>query len=538
MPTLPSLALLLFAASASAQAPFCDSLRAELEVPPAHWGLSVTTLDGAPLCQIHEAQLFRPASTAKLFTISAALALLGPDHTTDTRVTGELDSTGTVQGDLTLVGGGDANLDSGDLPFTPGAQPHKPLSFPDLDDLAAQLAAKGVKTVSGDMVGDDTRFPHEPYAFGVEWNDLPLGFAAPVSALTLHDNQLTLSFAPGAGVPPATSAPAQLSLDQHDLPYYTLVDDVTTVPASAPLSFGLNIARLPGSRTLRVYGHNSPIGQGGSSTVSIDDPALFAAMAFRQALVAHGITVQGAARAKHRKLADAGDFLAQIRQRGTVEDIAANGSADVQANLRASCPVADPAAADPHTLASHTSAPLAEDVRYTLKESQNLHAELILHRLGSRLPCEDGSTLDGARAVRTWLLHIGVAAETDVILYDGSGLSGHDLVTPRALTQLLVYDAAQPWFPALKSALPVGGVDGTLARRFTGPSSSPAHTELKGRVFAKTGTLGETRTLAGFLTAASGQTLVFSLLDDNHPPNSTADRTLADQIVAQIAAAN
>ena len=140
----------------------CDSIRTELEASPAHWGVSVTKLDGTPLCRIHEAQLFRPASTAKLFTLSAALALLGPGHTSQTRVVGQLDpATGIVQGDLTLLGGGDANLDSGDLPYTLGPHPQKALSFPDLDDLAAQLAASGVKTVTGDLIGDDTLFPHE-----------------------------------------------------------------------------------------------------------------------------------------------------------------------------------------------------------------------------------------------------------------------------------------------------------------------------------------------------------------------------------------
>ncbi len=544
MPKLTSLALFCAAASVAAQAPvstpvqtrpvptpaptaFCDTLRAQVEASPAHWGLSVTTLDGTPLCQIHESQLFRPASTAKLFTTSAALELLGPGRTFETRVTGNLDpSTGTVTGDLTLVGGGDANLDSGDLPYMLGAQSHKPLTFPALDELAAQLAARGVRTISGDIVGDDTRFPHEPYAFGVEWNDLPLGFGAPVSALTIHDNALTLNFAPGHVTAPAVAAPAQLSLDQHGLPYYTLVNDVTTVPATSPEPRGFSVDRLPGSRTLRVYGVNGVDGKGGTGTLSIDDPALFAAMAFRQALLAQGITVAGTARAKHRNPKNAGDFLTQLREYGSLEEKIINGQ-----NYALDC-MSTPD--DAPVLAAHTSAPLAQDIRFTLKESQNLHAELLLHHLGNRLPCEYGSILDGARAVRAWLLHIGIAADTDVTLYDGSGLSGHDLITPRALTQLLVYDARQPWFPTLKSALPIGGTDGTLASRFTGQD----HPELKGKVLAKTGTLGETRTLAGFLTAASGQTLVFAILTDNHPPGSTADRSLADQFVAQIAAAN
>jgi len=123
----------------------------------------------------------------------------------------------------------------------------------------------------------------------------------------------------------------------------------------------------------------------------------------------------------------------------------------------------------------------------------------------------------------------GIAA-SDFVLYDGSGLSGHDLVAPRAFTQILVYAAKQKWFDVYKAALPVGGVDGTLANRFQAPAS-----KLTGKVLAKTGTLGESRALSGYVETAGGQTLVFSVMVDNHPPGSTADRVAMDKIVEAIA---
>jgi D-alanyl-D-alanine carboxypeptidase/D-alanyl-D-alanine-endopeptidase (penicillin-binding protein 4) len=123
------------------------------------------------------------------------------------------------------------------------------------------------------------------------------------------------------------------------------------------------------------------------------------------------------------------------------------------------------------------------------------------------------------------------------VFYDGSGLSGHDLVTPRAIAKLLSYVAhdpktgtPQPWFAAWKASLPVGGVDGTLADRFT---AAP----LKGHVFAKTGTMGEANALSGYLDCASGQTVIFSILVGNHLPGDSADRDAMDKIVAAIAAA-
>jgi D-alanyl-D-alanine carboxypeptidase/D-alanyl-D-alanine-endopeptidase (penicillin-binding protein 4) len=130
--------------------------------------------------------------------------------------------------------------------------------------------------------------------------------------------------------------------------------------------------------------------------------------------------------------------------------------------------------------------------------------------------------------LRQFLLNAGLDGN-DFLFFDGSGLSDHDLVTPRTTAQLLAYATTQPWFAAWKAAQPLGGVDGTLANRFTEPP-------LKGHVFAKTGTLGESRALSGYLDAASGRQIIFSIMVDNHAPGTPADRAVMDKIVAAIAA--
>jgi D-alanyl-D-alanine carboxypeptidase/D-alanyl-D-alanine-endopeptidase (penicillin-binding protein 4) len=132
--------------------------------------------------------------------------------------------------------------------------------------------------------------------------------------------------------------------------------------------------------------------------------------------------------------------------------------------------------------------------------------------------------------VRAFLEGAGIDKD-DFIFFDGSGLSGHDLVTPRATVRLLQYASTQPWFADWKKSLPVGGEDGSLMERF---SKVP----LKDHVFAKTGTLGEARALAGYLDTASGRTVIFSIMVGNHMPHSNADREVMDKIVASIAAAN
>jgi D-alanyl-D-alanine carboxypeptidase/D-alanyl-D-alanine-endopeptidase (penicillin-binding protein 4) len=129
--------------------------------------------------------------------------------------------------------------------------------------------------------------------------------------------------------------------------------------------------------------------------------------------------------------------------------------------------------------------------------------------------------------VRQLLGAAGVLPE-DVTIYDGSGLSADDMVTPRALTAVLRYAASRSWGAEFRATLPVAGVDGTLADRLGGA--------LVGKVTAKTGTLKEDSSLSGYVTAASGRTMVFSILCNRHLPG-TASRAVVDRLVAAIAAA-
>ena len=112
-------------------------------------------------------------------------------------------------------------------------------------------------------------------------------------------------------------------------------------------------------------------------------------------------------------------------------------------------------------LANHVSPTLLEDVTVTNKVSQNLHAEILLNTLGAAV-LADGSTANGARVVRAFLEQAGIDKD-DFVFFDGSGLSGHDLVAPRATARLLQYASGQPWFADWKKSLPVGGEDGSLA---------------------------------------------------------------------------
>jgi D-alanyl-D-alanine carboxypeptidase/D-alanyl-D-alanine-endopeptidase (penicillin-binding protein 4) len=504
----------------------------EPEVSRDHWGIVVTAMDGAPIYSLNEGQLFQPASNTKLYTTATAMALLGPGTTFETKIVakGVFGGTGTLKGDLVLVGAGDANLSGRDIPYVapvgrpkpePGAPPLpevNPLRY--LEAMADQVAATGLKVVNGDVVGDDTLFPWEPYPQDWSIDDTVWGYGAPVSALTINDNQIKVTVTPAA----IAGQPATVVVDPAVPSYYTL--DVSVTTGEKQSGSHVQMERALGSKVLRVYGSIAVDAQPDEEEVAIHDPAEYAAVALKGMLESRGIVVTGKARATHRIPMDAEGFMTQMKKSGYESFVLG----DDKGPHAIACPVDPPPAGNERVIASHGSPDLLDDVTVTNKVSQNLHAELWLHHLGRKAPCSRGSTVEGARLVRAFLEHAGIDKD-DFVFFDGSGLSGHDLVTPRATARLLQYASTQPWFADWKKSLPVGGEDGSLAERF---GKAP----LKDHVFAKTGTLGEARALSGYLEGASGKTVIFSIMVGNHMPQTSKDRETMDKIVAAIAAAN
>ncbi len=475
-----------------------------------HWGVSVVdAATGAVLYARRDGELFEPASNAKLFTTAAALALLAPTYTLGTRVTAEgtVDAAGTLHGDLRLTGGADPTLSGRVYPYAGKTErPNPPLAA--LDTLAAQVLAGGVRSVDGPVIADDTLFPDERYGAGWSWDDLQWEYGAAISALPVNDDVRYLTVAPGAaaGQPVAASWLPEVPGLESGL-------EITAVTSSAGAMPTLGVARMPGGSILRVYG-SLPIGGAPVHlALALDDPARFAGQAFRAALMRAGVSVMGDASVEHRAPSETQSFAAQTHAPVVLRTLPA-GSTSLQSATGAG-----------RIVATRTSPPLSDIVTVTNKVSQNLHAELLLRLLG-RAEGADGSSAQGARVVRAFATTQARVLPDDFLLYDGSGLSTKDQVTPRALTTLLRYSVTQSWGALLRSSLPVAGVDGTIAGR------SPT---LRGRVQAKTGTLGEVDALSGFLTADSGRLLVFSILCNDHP--GPGARGVIDALV-QAAAQN
>ena len=482
-------------------------------VARAHWGISVVKLDGSPVYALNDAQYFQPASNAKLFTTAAALALLGPQFTAKTYVVAEgaVSSDGRLSGSLRLIGGGDPTLSGRTYPYNGHTErPEPPLHA--LDDLAAQVAASGIRALDGTVVADDTLFVYERYGQGWGQDDLQWDYGAPVSALTVNDNVHYLTLAPGAAAGDAAIASWNPGLPDDAA---GLKDEAITSPAGSQQHLGLD--RQPDQTFLRAFGTIPAGGKPSSFGIAVQDAAKFAGDGFAQALAAHGIAGNPTVQVSHRLSGDTQIFEKESEQTVALRPLPAGQQ----------LPFTLPANA--RIIAQRTSPPLSQLVTVTNKVSQNLHAEILLRLLG-KAEGEDGSIAQGARVVRQFLVSAGVPPE-DFFFYDGSGMSSHDVITPRAATTLLTYAARQPWGEAYRASLPIGGVDGTLENRFTQPP-------LKGKVSAKTGTLAEVHALSGYLTAASGHTLVFSILCNDHSPVTDTTRAAMDKVVVAIAAAN
>ncbi len=367
--------------------------------------------------------------------------------------------------DVILVGHGDARLSSATDCVT--------------DCLAALADAVAARTRRvRHVIGDDSLLPDQRWSPGMSWNNIPTRSGTAISALTLDDNELPVRVSPGAvGQPPAL---------EH-LPYYRIVNlAVTVAEGETSLSFD----RMPNSFDLHLTGR---IRAGAEPTVlrlGIDDPAHYAAWRLAAMLRERGVRVSGDVQVRHRT----------------------------------------PGAANPaetEMLARLTPPPLAETLTRINKDSQNLHAELLIRRLG--LIEGAGSIEDGVARIAAIMAQAGVP-RTGWDLSDGSGMSTYNRMSPRAVAMLLRWAATQGWGAAWRETFPVAGVDGTLQRRFR---DSP----LQGRLFAKTGTLNATNALSGYLTARSGRTLIFSFFANDVPGGGSATAVM-DAVLQRIAAAH
>jgi len=509
-------------ASASRERPGVAAFRAKVEkilgaadANRAYWGMLVEDADsGEVLYSLNADRYFLPASNAKLFTAALTLATLGSDYCFHTTIESRsaADADGVLQGDLVLVGRGDPNLSNRVFPFAKKAERDGP---PEkiLAELADAVVARGVKKISGDVIGDDSYFAGGAYPSGWAIDDMLWSYGVPVSALEINDGVFFLELHPSevAGV----SASYTISPSTN---IYQIRNDVMTGATGSAQK--LSVSREPGS-TLIVVSGSMPVGaQPHSMAIAIDRPAEFAAALLKNLLEARGVAIEGRARARHT-----GDDGAWYRADGSsafrgvdVEVSTGSGHPPMQVFIP---PLSASEVGPPNVFAEHVSLPLSDALRVMAKISQNLHAEMYL-RAAARQKTGDPSAEAALQFEQDFRVGIGLK-EDDVVMSDASGLSRKDLVSPQSEVALLRWVTEQPWAATFRSVLPVAGEDGTLMDRM---KNTPA----AGNVSAKTGSLTHVDSLAGYATPTRGAHLVFSFIVNNHDMKPKAATDVIDAL--------
>jgi len=487
----------LLAIALSACSTLSDRARDDLNAPGldgTRWGLVVMTMEGKELIAIRPDERFTPASNTKIFTVAAAFHRLGdltqadPSMGTSVRVVARADG----PPDLLLVGGGDPML-------VDGADCVRDC----LSSLADMVVQNGVTRIRN-VVGDDRLYPDQPWALGWSWEDLVTRSGAPTSALTVNSNEVGIVVTPGAAVGDPAVVTWRASDVRGGAPPYALTNEMVTVAAieGDPDAF-MGLERPAGSSGIRVYGRVAVGSATRTIPVAVTIPAEAAAWRFAHLLRERGVVVEGTAQVHRPQQPDDNPGL---RKDGIAPSPAFEGG----------------------EIARLLPPPLIEDATFLMKQSQNLHAELFLRRLG-RVE-GGGSVEDGLAIVGKMLDGIGVdRAGWD--FSDGSGMSIYNRVTPRTVAKLLHWSTRQVWAEQFRSTFPVGGVDGTLRRRFAG-------TSLEGRVFAKTGTLTGVNALSGFMLTKSGKMLIFSAYANDRPSVAGSATAAMDAALVEISETN
>jgi D-alanyl-D-alanine carboxypeptidase/D-alanyl-D-alanine-endopeptidase (penicillin-binding protein 4) len=454
------------------------------EVRRGQVGVKIVSLNsGKVVFQQNAEKYFMPASNMKNFTVAAAIERLTPDHrfVTSVYASSAADSTGTVKG-LRIFGRGDVSISD---TFNDGDK------LRGLDRLADAIVAAGVKRVEGDIIGDETYFTGNPVSGSWERDDLQFYYGAEVSALPINDNAQTVSVTPGPVGYPCTVKFIPFN------PIVRVTNLCTTTAAGTPRTLAI---RKKVDRNIVEITGNLPFGNPGfSGYVSVSRPAELFVAYLKQRLEAKGVTVTGQTRAVNVKTQVPADMSVEI--------------------------------------AKLESAPLSVVAARTMKPSQNMYTETLLWTLGeyrrARTSTMDGkvSTQDSAELgiaeVKEFLKSVGVP-EDGIIQHDGSGLSRHNLVTPEAVVHLYTHMGKQSRYSqAWRDSLTIGGVDGTLTNRFRG-------TKAAGNVRGKTGTIDQVSALSGYITTASGEQLVFSLVVNGVNFNQMRV-SLIDDIVVDLA---
>jgi PBP4 family serine-type D-alanyl-D-alanine carboxypeptidase len=513
---LAAVALLFISSTPAVYGQSADSLEVRIgkimarpEFAHSNFGVEFYDLDaGNVVYSLNPQKLFVPASTTKLLTEGTVLAKLGPNYRFHTLIyrTGPIDKHGTLKGDLILVASGDPNLSNriqadGKLGFVDEDHSYQGPALPGdplvvIQEFAAQIKAKGIRRIAGNVYVDASLMPDGEKEGGTN---------VVLSSIIVNDNVIDLVSKPAAKVGDSV----ELSVTPRTS-YLHFVNNVKTGAAESKLSFDADepTSNPDGSLTMVLEG-NIPVGfMAQTAAVPVPSPTQFASVVLRDAISSAGIEI------KPKKSEAAPKDFKKFQK------------------------FYEPS----YQVAEHVSPPLSEEVRITLKVSQNLHAGMGPYLLGLLVAKDTKDPMRAGFKIEHEFLSEAKLELSGASQGDGAGGDWADLFSPDFLCQYLAYWKTRPDFQFLWNALPILGKDGTLAKIQV---NSPA----AGHVFAKTGTFGvedklnsrlmlNGKGLAGYVYTKSGKTLAFAAFV-NHtslPQEPEISQQVAGQALGEIAA--
>jgi D-alanyl-D-alanine carboxypeptidase/D-alanyl-D-alanine-endopeptidase (penicillin-binding protein 4) len=433
------------------------------------WGIAVMDLESGDIIYQHNSQSkFIPASNAKLFTTAVALEQLGPNFSYQTEIfaLGEIDSSGVLHGDLIIKGSGDPTISELGM----------------LEEWADSLKSQGITEVDGDIIGDEGNFVPEKIVSMVPraTNKLVKSkkrMAWQISGLSYRDNLVAVTISGGQlGKPLRVSTDPPMAVNIKNLSR-TIKGSSSTVTRKIKDKSGKLV-----TKTRKVY-------YTGKAYASFDG----------EALKITGKLAQGSSKrflfvAKDPQGHFARVFAAVLKNKGI--EVSGQGLALTDKPLALK--------QQAELIYANYSPPLSEIIKIINKNSHNLYAEALLNTIGSEMGGE-GSRQQGSLSERTITEQMGLGT---IDLYDGCGLSRLNTVSPQQVVNLLKFMSNQPYWEAFYNSLAIGGIDGTLTGRLSGPKVS-------GRIYAKTGSIGGVSALSGYLTAKNGKMFAFSIMVNN-----------------------
>jgi len=419
-----------------------------------------------------------PASTLKLLTTAAALETLGPHHRFETRLYAQTrpDADGVLKGNLYIQGGGDPTLGS------------KRVTGGETWQTVAKKWAKAVKDagitrVDGNIVADVSLFEGPSIPPKVNWENIGNYFAAPASPLCFNDNSFKIHFAPQ----PFSGKPAEVSSTEPEIPGMTLRSFVTTDGKNK--KDNAYVYGAPRQNELEIYGTIPTQFTGFSISAALPDPALFAAHALKTELEKQGVFVLGTP----QTVSDAPDYA-------------------------------------PMTFLHAYQSPALKDIVLIVnKRSFNLYAEMLLRALAVQAG-KKGSVQNGVEELNKFLRQNKLAGPQDAVIYDGSGLSRDNLVTPRVLLNTLAFMTKSPNFKFYHDSLatPDDRGDLLLLRKFLKPRKQVQNVRVKG------GTIDGVKAAAGYVTDENGRLKAFVLMANNLAEKNEAIFRIHEDVIKKL----